>query len=133
MNQRPTAVIVAPPGLLREGLRAALNTLDRPKIVGEADTAAHAITMAQDPALVLLSVQESGSDSLTAIGTLKARWPAVRCIVLVDTVAQQQAACAAGADEALIKGVRPDKLLRRVEALLGEKERALPCGHGSEA
>jgi DNA-binding NarL/FixJ family response regulator len=89
--------------------------------------------MVQDPALVLLSVQESGSDSLTAIGTLKARWPAVRCIVLVDTVAQQQAACAAGADEALIKGVRPDKLLRRVEALLGEKERALPCGHGSEA
>ncbi len=121
MNQRPTAVIVAPPGLLREGLRAALSALCRLEIVGEADTAAHAITMVHDPTLVLLSIQEPENNSPTAIGKIKSRWPAVRCIVLVDTVAQQQAARAAGAEEALIKGVRPQDLLGRIEGLLGDE------------
>jgi DNA-binding NarL/FixJ family response regulator len=100
--------------------------------MGEADTAAHAVTTVHDPTLVLLSVQGPGINSPTAIAKIKSRWPAVRCVVLVDTVAQQQAARAAGAEEALIKGVRPDKLLRRIEALLGEKEGTVPEGHGSE-
>ena len=97
MNQRPTAVIVAPLGLLREGLRAALSALCRLEIVGEADTAAHAITIVHDPALVLLSVERLENDSPTAIGKIKARRPVVRCIVLVDTMAQQRPARATGA------------------------------------
>jgi DNA-binding NarL/FixJ family response regulator len=119
MNQRPTALIVAPPGLLREGLRAALNALCRVEIVGEADTAAQAIAMVHDPTLVLLSVQGPENDSPAAIGKLKSRWPAARYAVLVETVAQQQAASAAGAEEALLQGVRPDRFLRRIEGLLG--------------
>lgn len=121
MNQHPTAVIVAPPGLLRESLRAALSALCRLEIVGEVDSAAHAVATVHDPTLVLLSVQGPENHGPTAIGKIKARWPAVQCIVLVDTVAQQAAARAAGAEEALIKGVRPDTLLRRVEALLGDR------------
>jgi DNA-binding NarL/FixJ family response regulator len=129
MNQRPTAVIVAPPGLLREGLRAALNALCRLEIVGEADTVAHAMAMVHDPTLVLLSVQGLKNDSPDAIGKLKSRWPAVQCVVLVETVAQQQAARAAGAEEVLVKGVRPDTLLRRIEGLLDDKQRTVSEGH----
>ena len=132
MNQRPTAVIVAPPGLLREGLRAALTALCRLEIVGEADTAAHAIAMVHDPTLVLLSVQGPENDSPAAISRIKSRWPAVRCVVLVETVAQQQAARVAGAEEVLIKGVRPDKLLRRIEGLLDERGTTVYKGSGCE-
>jgi DNA-binding NarL/FixJ family response regulator len=131
MNQRPTAVIVAPPGLLREGLRAALNALCRLEIVGEADTVAHAMAMVHDPTLVLLSVQGLDNHSPDVIGKLKSRWPEVRCVVLVETVAQQQAARAAGAEEVLVKGVRPSTLLRRIEGLLDEKQRTAPEGHPS--
>ena len=129
MNQRPTAMIVAPPGLLREGLRAALNALCRLEIVGEADTAAHAVAMAHDPALVLLSVQGPENDGPVAIRAIKSRWPAARCVVLVESVAQQQAARAAGADQALIKGIRPAKLLRLIEGLLDEKQPTGCEGH----
>lgn len=129
MNQRPTAMIVAPPGLLREGLRAALNALCCLEIVGEADSAAQAVAMAHDPALVLLSVHGPENDSPAAIRAIKSRWPAARCVVLVETVAQQQAARDAGADQALIKGIRPAKLLRRIEGLLDQKQRTGCEGH----
>lgn len=129
MNQRPTAMIVAPPGLLREGLRAALNALCRLEIVDEADTAAQAVATAHDPALVLLNVQGPENDSPAAIRAIKSRWPAARCAVLVETVAQQRAARAAGADQALIKGIRPAKLLKCIERLLDEKQRTGCEGH----
>jgi DNA-binding NarL/FixJ family response regulator len=87
--------------------------------------------MVHDPALVLLGIEGPDNDSPTAIDKIKSRWPAVRCVVLVDTVAQQQAARAAGAEEALIKGVRPDRLLRSIEGLLGEKGSAVSEGRGS--
>lgn len=121
MSQRSTALIVAPPGPLREGLRAALNTLRRLETVGVADTAAHAVVMMRDPALVLLSLEGSETDDLASIRTIKARWPAVRCAVLVDTVARQRAAKAAGAEEALIRGIRPADLLGRIERLLPDE------------
>jgi len=128
MNQCPTAMIVASPGLLREGLRAALNALWCLEIVGEADTVAHAVAMAHDPALVLLSGQGPENDNPAAIRAIKSRWPAARCVVLVETVAQQQAAIAAGADQAPIKGIRPARLLRCIEGLVHEKQQT-----GSEA
>ena len=128
MDHRPTALIVAPPGPLREGLRAALNALRRLETVGVADTASHAVVMMRDPAFVLLSLEGSEADDLTALQTIKARWPAVQCIVLVDTVARQQAAKAAGAEEALIRGIRPADLLGRIERLLPGEGPVAPEG-----
>ena len=118
MEQRTSALIVATPGVVRESLRAAVATLHHFGTVGEADSVAQAMAVAHDPALVLLSVEGPENRPLPAIQEIKAQWPAVRCIVLVDTVAQQQAARAAGAEEVVNKGVRPDKLLRSIEGLL---------------
>lgn len=123
MNQPMSALIVAPPGLLRVGLRAALTALAPLETVGEADSAMHAMDMVHDPSLVLLS-DEGPDNSVATIREIKARWPAAWCIVLVDTVAQQQAAKAGGADEVLIKGVRAEELLRRIEGLLQGEHRS---------
>jgi DNA-binding NarL/FixJ family response regulator len=118
MNQQSSALLVAPPGLLREGLRAVLNALPNLDTVPEADTVAQALATVHEPVFVLLSAEGPENGIFTAIQKIKARWPAVPCIVLVDTVAQQQAAGAAGAEEVVIKGVRPDKLLRSIEGFL---------------
>jgi DNA-binding NarL/FixJ family response regulator len=86
--------------------------------VGEADSITQAIGMKLEPILVLLSAEGPENSNLAAIGSVKARWPEVHCIVLVDTVAEQRAAMAAGAEEAMVKGVRPEDLLGRIERLL---------------
>jgi len=121
MVQYTTALIIAPPGLLREGLLAALGTLHSIEVVGQADTVSQAMVVEHDPAFVLFSVEGPEDQSLAVIQRLKARWPAARCIALVDTVAQQRAAQAVGAEEVLIKGVRPQVLLGKIEQLLSEQ------------
>ena len=128
MVQDMTALIIAPPGLLREGLLAALDTLHSIGVVGQADTVSQAVVVEHDPAFVLFSAEGPENHSLAAIQKLKARWPAARCIALVDTVAQQQAALTMGVDEVLIKGVRPQVLLEIIEQLLSNEKLVASAG-----
>lgn len=124
-----SALIVSRPGPLREGLRAALATLPHLEYLSEADSAASAIglMLEHDPTLVLLCTDGSADKSITGFGRIKARWPKVHFIILVDTVAQQQAARAAGFEEVLVKGVRPDRLLGTIEDLIrGENQTSAP-------
>jgi DNA-binding NarL/FixJ family response regulator len=120
MKNSASALIVARPDLVREGLRAALTAMHSFQIVDVADSAASALTMTMehDPALVLLSTGEPADQTLAGLRQIKARWPRAWCILLVDTVAQQQSAQAAGFEEVLVKGVRPDRLLGTVEDLI---------------
>jgi DNA-binding NarL/FixJ family response regulator len=120
MKNHASALIVAGPDLLREGLRAALIAVHCFQTVDEADSAASALAMHvdHDPALVLFSTDEPVDQTLAGFRQIKARWPEAWCIVLVDTVAQQQSAQAAGLEEVLVKGVRPDKLLGTIEDLI---------------
>ena len=133
MTQRSLALIVASPGVLREGLRAVVAALHDLEAVGEADNVAQAVVMLHDPALVLLSIEGPDQNDLASIREIKARWPATRCIVLVDTVGQQRAAKAVGAEEVLIKGVLPSKLLGRIEGLLVDRDqRPLKGNHRAD-
>lgn len=120
MKHRASALIVARPDLLREGLRAALAAMHSFQAVDVADspTSALAMAMEHDPVLVLLSTGEPVEQTLAGLRQIKARWPKAWCILLVDTVAQQQSVQAAGLEEVLVKGVRPDKLLGTVEGLI---------------
>jgi DNA-binding NarL/FixJ family response regulator len=122
MDQQRLALIVAPPGLLREGLCAALSASRLFDAVKEADSVAQATSMIHAPLFVLLSVEGPEQGKLASVSKIKGHWPAAQCIVLVDTVAQQQAARATGAEEVVIKGVRPDKLLKSIEGLLSGEE-----------
>lgn len=51
---------------------------------------------------------------------IKAMQPQIRCIVLVNTVDQQQAAKSAGADAVLLKGFSTKNLLGTVEKFMAE-------------
>jgi DNA-binding NarL/FixJ family response regulator len=120
MDQQTLALIVAPPGVLRQSLRATVVALHRLETIDEADTITQAILMNHDPALVLFSVEGPEIKHLAAIRMIKTRWPAARCIALVDTVAQKQPAREEGAEAVLVKGVRPAELLSKIERLVEE-------------
>jgi DNA-binding NarL/FixJ family response regulator len=124
MDQQTLALIVAPPGVLRQSLRATVVALHRLETIDEADTITQAILMNHDPALVLFSVEGPEIKHLAAIRMIKARWPAARCIALVDTVAQEQPATEEGAEAVLVKGARPEVLFERIERLLRQENAA---------
>jgi len=110
---------------LREGLLAALGALRSIEVVGQVDSASQAVVIEHEPSFVLVSIEGPEHNYLAAIQKIKAQWPAVRCVALVDTVAQQRAALTIGAEEVLIKGVRPQVLLEIIEQLLSN-ERPVP-------
>lgn len=119
-------LIVAQPGPLREGLRAALSTMPHLVVIGEADGAASALEMDLHcaPALVVLSADRPGRGALDAWRQIQARWPEARCIILANTVQQREMARTAGVDTVLLKGFAAGKLFAAVETLFGEAEEA---------
>ncbi|MGD8491262.1 MAG: hypothetical protein PVI68_19805 [Anaerolineae bacterium] len=118
MDQHTLALIVAPPGVLRQSLRAAVAALHRLETIDEVDTIAQAMVLKRNPELVLFSVAGPEIKHLAAIRMIKTRWPVARCIALVDTVAQEQPATEEGAEAVLVKGARPEVLFERIERLL---------------
>lgn len=120
MANHVLALIVASPGPLREGLRAALAAIPRLDEVCEVDNAAAAIRLfgARTPALLLVSTGLEGNNTPESCRSIKACWPGSPCLVLVDTVELEPVAKAAGADLVLVKGVRPDQFLGRIESIL---------------
>ena len=123
MANRTLALIVASPGPLREGLRAVLTALPYLDDVLEVDNIAAAVSLSSSctPALVLLSTSSDGSNTPEGCQLIKSYWPDSPCLALVDTVALESVAGAAGADLVLVKGVRPDTLLGRIEKLLAKQ------------
>ena len=124
MTNTMSALIVARPGPLREGLRAALAAACSIGSVREADSTVVALEKAAPqqiaPRLVLLSADGTVDQTLAEVKQIQGRWPKTRFIILVDTVQQQQRARAAGAGEVLVKGVRADEFLMRITELLHE-------------
>lgn len=124
MANRALALIVASPGPLREGLRAALAAIPCLEEVREVDSTAAAVGLfaGRTPALVLFSTGADGSNAPEGCRQIKSCWPDSPCLALVDTVGLEPVAKAAGADLVLVKGVRPDKLLGRIETLLRNED-----------
>jgi DNA-binding NarL/FixJ family response regulator len=122
MANHALALIVASPGPLREGLRAALAAIPRLDAVQQVDSVAAAVTLyaGRTPVLVLVSTSTDASNAPEGCRQIKLCWPDSPCLALVDTVGLAPVAQAAGADVVLVKGVRPDKLLARIEKLLRE-------------
>lgn len=123
MTNQALALIVASPGPLREGLRAVLTALPRLDEVTEVDNIPAAVCLfaGRTPALVLVSTGSDGTNAPESCQQIKSCWPDSPCLALVDTVGLGPVAKAAGADLALVKGVRPDKLLGRIERLLAQQ------------
>jgi CheY-like chemotaxis protein len=124
-----SALIVANPGPLRDGLRALLIAMLEVHAVEEACDLPSALKMAlgRPPALVVLDSGLAGSEIWLAARQAKAKWPQAQCIFLVNSVKEQSEAEAAGADAVLLKGVPPAKLIATIVRLLpqrgGQEER----------
>jgi len=113
-------LIVAKPGPLRHGLRALLSSMPHVEIMGVAAHGKAALrAMAQGrPAMVLMDCGLSREGFLPLLKQIKATWPKVQCLVLVDSTEQQREAQAAKADTVLLKGVPAARLSEAMEKLL---------------
>ncbi len=118
-----SALIVAKPGPLRDGLRALLTAMPEVHAVEEICDLPSALEMAlgRAPALVVLDSGLAGSEIWLAVRQAKAKWPQAQCIFLADSVEEQYEAEAAGADATLLKGVSPARLIATMVRLLPQQ------------
>ena len=133
MNQHRRALIIARPGPLREGLRAALSAVPCMRVVDEVDKATLALRIRLDPApaLILVSSESPGPGAVDVWEQIRAQWPEARYIILAETVQQQEQARAAGADLVLLKGFAASQLFVAVETLMGDTGTGLATGGSS--
>ena len=124
MDGATRILIFARPGHFRSSLIALLKTLPRTELF-PVDDLSH---FDQEPAsqamphLLLVdrdSLVSSGQEGLAA---LRQRWPAARCLALVDNVYPYSAACPTDVDCVLAKSAPAGELLRTVQQMSAGRE-----------
>lgn len=90
--------------------------------VGEASDGQGAIDQIEllNPDVVVMELHMTELDGMTAIRTIKSRWPEVRIVVLTMYATDRIAALEAGADAFLLKGCPTDELLEAVMPSLSQ-------------
>jgi DNA-binding NarL/FixJ family response regulator len=117
-----SALIIAGPGPLRDGLHALVGTMPQ---IGAVDVISDMPSASREgvslcPALVLLDAARADGQVWLAVRRAKARWPHARTIILVGTVEQQAEAEAAGADVVLLQGFPPGRLVAAIVKLVAQ-------------
>lgn len=104
----------------RKSVRALLSTWNGVLEIREAGNGREAVRLVEElpPDLVLMDARMPEMDGLEATRQIKARWPAVKIVVLSMYVENQDEALAAGADAFVGKGEAPEKLLDVVSAVM---------------
>jgi DNA-binding NarL/FixJ family response regulator len=109
--------------LVRKGLRMLLDRESDMRVVGEAGTCAHALTIARrlHPQLVLLDMKLPDSSGVEACRRLLAEMPQLRILVLTSYAEEATIASAirGGAHGYLLKDVKPDDLIRAIRIVAG--------------
>jgi two-component system chemotaxis response regulator CheY len=119
MAPKQMILIVAPPGNLQLGLQALLAVLhDVEVLVAAKGPLALEVIERHAPSLVILDDDLSGDAALLSANQIKARWPEIRCLVLVSDEQQRQRVGETSADLVLIKGYPAAKLIAAIEGLL---------------
>ena len=115
-----TALIVARPGELRDGLRALLVTTGKVGHISQADDgpATLAIIGQLCPQVAVLDWNLPAGDLPTLVRRIKAECPETKCLVLADGVEQQREAESAGADVTVLKGFPAARLVQTLSRLL---------------
>jgi len=111
-------MIVAPKGRVRDGLQALLMAMPQVECIDLADDLASALTNTRAPVLVLLDVDLQRDGIPAALEAIRSQWPDVRCLILANSVQDQQIAKAAGADDVLLKGFPTARLFESVRGLV---------------
>ncbi|PYY37548.1 DNA-binding response regulator [Curtobacterium sp. MCPF17_046] len=106
--------------LVRNGLRAVLDTTADCTVVGEAATGEAAVDLAEtlQPDVVVMDLSMPGAGGVAATAALRERVPTARVLVLTTFAddARVRAALAAGATGYLLKDADPDDVVRAVQA-----------------
>lgn len=115
-----TALIVARPGELRDGLKALLAATGKVGRISEADDTAAALAIIGQlcAQVAVLDCDIPGGDVPTLLKRIKAECPETKCLVLADGVEQQREAESAGADVTVLKGFPAAKLVQTLSSLL---------------
>ena len=87
------------------------------QVVGEASDGEEALARVEElqPDLVLLDVRMPRLDGVAATARIKTRWPSIRVVVHSLATERREEALAAGADDFVPKGGRPDELLAALQ------------------
>lgn len=115
-----SALIIAQPGPLRDGLHALVGTMPQigtVDVIGDLESA-FVPTFNQCPALVLLDGHLTEDKAWLVVRRVRRKWPRARTIVLVGNVEQQEASEAAGADVVLLHGLPAGRLVAAIVRLL---------------
>lgn len=116
-------VIIDDHELVRKGLRSFLDLEEDIEVVGEADTAADAVSLVRrlQPQLVLLDVRLPDAPGMEACRTLLSALPNLRVLVLTSYAddATVVATVQSGAHGYVLKDVRTEDLLRAIRTVAG--------------
>ena len=115
-----SALIVAPPGRLRDGLQTIVRAMPGIHAVDRADDGPSALRLITErpSALVFLDTDLVGNMAWTVLSQIKGRWPHTRCIVLVNNGRHRQLINRDGADAVLVKGFSTAALAETIAKLL---------------
>ncbi len=118
-----SALIVAQPSRMRDGLRALLRTVSNLKTIAQAEDGLSALELMNQhhPTLILLGSNLSNEDIRAVLGQAKTGPIQTRCLVLANNVHQQSIALENGADSVLLIGFPTEKFFTTVEELLSTK------------
>ena len=118
MTEGIRLLIVDDHPVVRDGLRGMLGSQPDFEIAGEACNGAEAVTQAGRlrPQVVLMDLRMPQMDGVTAIGQIRAAWPAIHVLVLTtfDTDADILRAIEAGATGYILKDAPREELFRAV-------------------
>jgi DNA-binding NarL/FixJ family response regulator len=97
----------------RDGLRALFATWPEIELVGEATSSQEAMRLIEElhPAVVVMDLEMAWMSGVEVTQRIKQQWPTVTLIVITNSAAKRTAALAAGADDFIIKGDAPGRLL----------------------
>jgi DNA-binding NarL/FixJ family response regulator len=123
MSGQALALIVARPGLLREGLLALVTAISRGQVVDEIGNVLGVVEVASEHCLdlVLFDASLSSEEIWPVLQRVKSQSPQTRCVVLADNDQQCQEAKQASADAVLLKGTSAAKIAETIEQLLFER------------
>lgn len=123
MDGQSSALIISKPGQLRDGLQTLLQTIPALGSIEQAHDCSTTLKMIANhptcyPALILLDLDYPEPETLAILRQIKARWPQIRWVALVNDEHEQHAVESIGVDVVLMKGVLATRLITIIEDLL---------------
>ena len=122
-NKSILALVVSSSDTLQNGLLALMTTIPPISAVLVAEDVQATLRMVENhqPALIIMDM--SLPQVQDVLKQIKAHWPHIHPIVLVEDTAQLNEAKECGAESVLLKGFPPQKFIGLIEALLIQREK----------